>query len=368
MNLNKMPFHIGATTSAVNPSGLPDSWPFGLYFDNFNGILSQTVTPDLLEILDLAYREGQLIGTPLAEDSCGKPYADDFMRFIEQIGLPRGVNALEIGAGVGYLTRRLRDAGFQIVGIEPGSGYSKFWKNSGVDILNDFFPTPRASGPFNMICSYAVLEHIAEPIKFLRDIRNHLTPEGIALFSVPDCTDEIIAGDPSILFHEHFTYFDIGSLIRMIESADMHAVVIRSGFGRCLYAIGSIKDLQVSQKDKGLDLETLASYPERCNRFIERIRDNIFNMGRTGTLGIYCPARALNIVDPTLSIRFFDDDPSLQGKFLPPFLNPIEDLNSLIENPVDSVIVMSRTFGNRIRDNLKASGYQGNVMTINDLF
>jgi len=367
MKLADLPFHIGATKVAGNPAGLPDTWPFSVYFDQQRGTITQQVTSELHEILHQAYQAGQLIGTPLAEDSYGKPYADDFLHLIGQLNLPRGAKGIEIGAGVGYLTRRLKEAGLQIVGIEPGRGYAEHWEKNGVEIVNDFFPTQYVTGSFDLICSYAVLEHITEPIKFLTDVRDHLAPEGMAVFSVPDCTEEIVVGDPAILFHEHFSYFDAGSLTRLIESVGMRASVSKSGFGRCLYAIASLKERPVPQKENGVERETVASYPERCSRFIERVRYKISNMTKHGTVGVYCAARGLAVLDRTWPLRFFDDDPTLQGKFLPPFPNPIEGLDSLVSSPVDTVIVMTRTFGNRIRNNLKMSGYKGRVFTLDEL-
>ena len=124
MHMNDLPFHIGATVEARNPGGLPDTWPFTLSIDLQRGAITQKLTPELLVILDKAYREGQLIGTPLAEDSYGKPYADDFLSFIKQAGIPRGARAIEVGAGVGYLTRRLNEEGWKTTGIEPGQGYA----------------------------------------------------------------------------------------------------------------------------------------------------------------------------------------------------------------------------------------------------
>jgi len=325
------------------------------------------VTPELLEILEQAYRAGQLIGTPLAEDSYGKPYADDFLRFIGQVGLTRGAKAIEIGAGVGYLTRRLKDAGLQIVGIEPGRGYAAHWKKNGVEIVNDFFPTPRVTGRFELICSYAVLEHITEPAKFLEDVRDHLAPEGVAVFSVPDCTDEIVAGDSAILFHEHFSYFDAGSLARLIESAGMHAVVMKSGFGRCLYAIASLQKRPALQEERGLEREVMASYPERCYRFVERVRGKMSDMAASGTVGVYCAARGLALLDRTQPVRFFDDDPALQGKFLPPFNVAITGRDDLFTKPVDHLVIMSRTFGWRIRDSLRQQGYKGSIVTLDEM-
>lgn len=368
MKLDDLPFHIGATETAANPAGLPNTWPYSLHFDQRCGTVTQQVTPELLDILGQAYRAGQLIGTPLTEDNYGKPYADDFLRVIGQVGLPRGAKAIEIGAGVGYLTRRLKDEGFQIVGIEPGRGYAAHWEKNEVEIVDDFFPTPRVTGRFDLICSYAVLEHITEPVKFLKDVRDHLAPEGIAVFSVPDCTDEIVAGDPAILFHEHFSYFDAGSLARLIESAGMHAVVMKSGFGRCLYAIASVcRTDQPFSGERGLEREVMASYPERCSRFIERVRGKMSELAATGSLGVYCAARGLPLLDLEQPMRFFDDDPAQQGKFLPPFPVAIAGRDDLFARPVDHLLVMSRTFGKRIRDSLRQQGYSGSIVTLDEM-
>ena len=212
-----------------------------------------------------------------------------------------------------------------------------------------------------------MLEHITKPVKFLKDIRDHLTPEGVAIFSVPDCTDEIAAGDPSILFHEHVSYFDSGSLARLIESVGMHAVVIKSGFGRCLYAIASLQQRPALQGDRGLERVVLASYPERCDRLVERVRNKISRLASQGTVGVYCAARGLALLDRTQTMRFFDDDPAQQGRFLPPFQTAIAGRDELLATPVDYLVIMSRTFGRRIRDSLRNQGYQGRIIILNEM-
>ena len=369
MKLDNLPFHIGSSDAAINPEGLPDKWPFYLHFDQLRGAITQQVTPELLGILDQAYRAGQLIGTPLAEDSYGKPYADDFLHFIEQLGLPHGANAIEIGAGVGYLTRRLKDEGLRIIGIEPGRGYAGHWEKNGVEIVNDFFPTSHVTGRFDLICSYAVLEHIIDPAKFLKDVRDHLAPDGVAVFSVPDCAEEIAVGDPSILLHEHISYFDAGSLARLIQSAGMNAVVTKSGFGRCLYAIASFSErhIGVVKSERELDLQVIKSYPDRCIRFIERVRRKLSRMAAKGTLGIYCAARGLALLDSEWDMRFFDDDPAQQGKFLPPFKAVIKGRDDLFLDPVSDLVILSRTFGHRIRHSLREQGYRGRVVILEEI-
>ena len=366
MKIDSFPLHIGPSDFPHNPAGLPDTWPFSCGFDSARGALIQHATPGLSEVLDRAYRAGQLVGTPLAEDQFGKPYADDFLVFINDSVAEGGRTALEVGAGVGYITRRLIENGWQATGVEPGKGYAEHWARYSVDIINDFFPNPRVPGPYDLICSYAVLEHIADPVKFLIGIRERLAPGGTVVLSVPDCAEEIVAGDPSILLHEHFTYFNADTLSAMLWRAGFSAVVRTSGYGRCLYAAAHHRQ-PASDPTPRSDLELLESYSRRSENFIRRVRERLGELLVAGSVGIYCPARALGVLDPVMRTRFFDDDKTQQGKYLPPFASPIEGREALLTQPVGTVVVMSRTFGERIRDSLRDSGYGGCVLTVDDL-
>jgi hypothetical protein len=54
-------------------------------------------------------------------------------------------------------------------------------------------------------------------------------------------------------------------------------------------------------------------------------------------------------------------------KYLPVFTSLIESLDSLLSQQTNFDVVMSRTFGDRIRNNLKKRGYNGTVLTIKEL-
>jgi SAM-dependent methyltransferase len=366
MKLDSMPFHIGVTEHAANPGGLPNTYPFEVIFDSSLGLLIQPAHEKLIRVLRHAYAVGQAFGTPLAEDDFGKPYAEDFLGFIQETVSEPQVG-LEIGAGVGYLTRRLLDAGWDMTSLEPGEGYRPFWSKYGVKVISDFFPSPGASGPYQLICSYGVLEHISEPVSFLKHVKRHLAPGGKAIFSVPDCTEEISAGDPSMLFHEHFNYFDAGSLERLIKFVGMNVTVTKSGFGRCLYGVAGLDQIDTPDSPSGLDIAVVESYPERCEEFINCVRQRFSDMSSKGVLGLYCGARGLPSLDIEHAVRFFDDDPSQHGKFIPPFQVAIESREQLFMTPVDYLVIMSRTFGHRIRDSLRRQGYQGHIVTLDEV-
>ena len=68
-----------------------------------------------------------------------------------------------------------------------------------------------------------------------------------------------------------------------------------------------------------------------------------------------------------MSMRFFDDDNAQQGLYIPPFSSVIESRQDLLDNPVSTVLIMSRTFGDRIRRSLRDQNYRGEILTIEDL-
>ena len=121
------------------------------------------------------------------------------------------------------------------------------------------------------------------------------------------------------------------------------------------------------QGERGLEREVMASYPERCGRFVERVRDKICGFAAQGTVGVYCAPRALALLDRTQSFRFFDDDPAQQGKFLSPFQTQITGRESLLSAPVDHLVIMSRTFGQRILDNLRQQGFRGSIVSLDEM-
>lgn len=346
-----LPFHLGPTTSPHNPNGLPDTWPFDLVFDAARAMLVQSPQPELPALLDRAYRTGQEIGTPLAEDALGKPYADDFLDFIRASTGARG-RALEIGAGVGYLSKRLTDDGWEVDSLEPGIGYRDHWARYGVPVINDYFPSPCARGPYDLICAYAVLEHIPYPESLLWAIRDHLRPGGRVILSVPDCSKEIAIGDPAMLLHEHYNYFDASSLRLLLSRCGFSADIRSSGYGRSVYACADATSGAVADAPVAADIEPARTFPVRCRTFIERAQAALETLAIRGSLGIYCPTRALAVLTDELSCRFFDDSPLLQGRYVPPFPARIETRAALLKHPTDSVVIMSHTFVDKLKREL----------------
>jgi SAM-dependent methyltransferase len=346
--LKDVPFCIGAFDQPRNPDELPSTYPLGLWYEPNLFLVCQQQTPELDGLLQRSYRLGLEMGTPVSDSKMGKGYADDFLGFIEAQARPDG-RALEIGAGVGYVSHCLKKTGWQVESVEPGLGYESQWEKYGVEVINEFFPTPRAVGPYNLIVSYAVLEHISDPVDFLRQIAAHMTADGKLVLAVPDCTEELITGDPGMLIHEHYFYFTEASLARLLAHAGFACKVQRAGYGRLLYAVAwqdSLARVEVS----AAEIKAGRAYAQRCTDIVSVTRQLIRDATQLGTVGFFCPVRALTFLPQDVDhLRFFDDSKSLQGKYYPPFQVVVESRDALIAEPVDELWIMSRTFGRQLK-------------------
>jgi 2-polyprenyl-3-methyl-5-hydroxy-6-metoxy-1,4-benzoquinol methylase len=367
LSILDLPFCIGACTGPHNPDPLPNIFPISLEVNHSLGRIEQSNSQSLEKLLNIAYSIGVEMGTPSVNSELGDPYVNDFMRFIES-SMPQKGRVLEIGAGIGYLSKLLHDKGWFVESIEPGSGYRPYWEKYGLKVINDFFPSRDIDGQFDLIIFYTVLEHMKDTQAFLHNVSMHLAPQGKVILSVPDCASEIETGDPSMLLHEHFQYFTSRSLIRTLVDAGYEPVVTNSSFGRSLYACATLDNRvgtigSVSAKDLLSVEKYLCTMPLLRDKF----RCKVGSFLSKGSVGFYCPARALNFLPQDTELRFFDDAPELHGKYYPPFRSPIESRIELIHNPPKTLFIMSRTFGERLKSALRLQLPKTAILTINEL-
>jgi len=92
---------------------------------------------------------------------------------------------LEIGSGYGHFLAAARDAGHDVRGVELSSTGSRYSRAElGVDVFSGQLadaPTSEA----DVICFWDTLEHVPDPLDFLREVRHRLAPGGLFALSVP---------------------------------------------------------------------------------------------------------------------------------------------------------------------------------------
>ncbi|MGQ0761917.1 MAG: class I SAM-dependent methyltransferase [Acidobacteriota bacterium] len=359
IDLGSIPFHVGESKTPSNID-LPDVLPFVVGINEDTGVIMQMPNQEVQHYLDLAYRRGSIIGTPLSPSGIGRRYADDFFGFILR-AIPaeawRGLRVLEIGCGNGYLLSRLKELGAEVLGIEPGRQGEIGAETYGVEIIRDLFPSKRVSTNerFDVILTYAVAEHVIDPAHFFQLQLRQLSESGCLIFSVPDCIDCISTGDISMFIHEHWSYFSPNSLSELVRSTGLRLLRFEnSGYGGALYAVagkeGDMVNIGSAGDESALFKGAVEKSIEHARAFFRQAAD------ANSSVGIFCAIRAINllhVLGVRNNIRFFDDDARLHGKYYPPFDFPIESRSSFLTDPVDELIIMSRSFGSKIKHKLQ---------------
>jgi SAM-dependent methyltransferase len=96
---------------------------------------------------------------------------------------------LDIGSSAGLLLQRIRDEfGSQPVGIEPGNGYRAYAGRQGLRVYATLDELKAGeTEPFDLITMMHVLEHMPDPLAYLRELRESLlAPQGRVLIEVPN--------------------------------------------------------------------------------------------------------------------------------------------------------------------------------------
>lgn len=95
---------------------------------------------------------------------------------------------VDIGCGAADYMIRLRDAGWDVLGLEPSPHAAERARSTyGVKVVEDMFPSKKLpSGSFDLVTAQQVLEHLENPLDAIENMRNLLRPKGWLLLTVPN--------------------------------------------------------------------------------------------------------------------------------------------------------------------------------------
>jgi len=127
---------------------------------------------------------------------------------------------LEIGSGYGDFISNLVKNGFNAIGLELNQNAPKLGKEKGIMIINqtikDF--SLKNKQQFDVVCSFQVLEHIANVKEFINSALAVLKPTGKLIISVPNNDSFIIKTNDLIVTNappHHMGLWNHNSLIKL---------------------------------------------------------------------------------------------------------------------------------------------------------
>lgn len=161
--------------------------------------------------------------TPQEIYSAYAPFQQKRLQLVNQLVKPDS-SVLEIGASSGQFISQL--ACEKRCAIEPDDAAREFMARMGISVdgrpfRESFFCNDR----FDVVCAFQVLEHVDDPISFLRDVKLALKPGGVAFIEVPNLYDALrtswaIAEYGRFYFHaDHLWYFSADSLRSVARAA-----------------------------------------------------------------------------------------------------------------------------------------------------
>jgi SAM-dependent methyltransferase len=152
-----------------------------------------------------------------------KIQADERVNYLKRNGVLDGVKrVLDVGAGQGFLSDCLKENGYSDIDY-----YASEISEENIRTLLDkditIFETTSNQLKFDLITFCFVLEHVINPVKFLKAFVNRLSPNGFIFIDVPNRDDTF-----KHIHEAHTLFFNKQSLTRLALEMDMDVVSLES--------------------------------------------------------------------------------------------------------------------------------------------
>ena len=136
---------------------------------------------------------------------------------IEKITGVKNGNLLDIGSGTGYFAAEMKNAGWQVTGLEPDAGARKIAgevNKISLSSLDVFFQLPANS--FDVITLWHVLEHVHDLKNYIKQFKILLKQNAKLFIAVPNYTS-FDAG----VYKEHWAAYDVPRHLYHFSPASM---------------------------------------------------------------------------------------------------------------------------------------------------
>jgi SAM-dependent methyltransferase len=114
---------------------------------------------------------------------------DKSLNIIEEKYQHRRGALLDIGCGYGFFLEEARKRGWRVYGVEPCMHARDYAVSKSLDITSeDLFGCAYEDQMFDVVTLFYVLEHLRDPLRYLKEVNRILKPEGLLLVRLPYTT------------------------------------------------------------------------------------------------------------------------------------------------------------------------------------
>jgi len=138
----------------------------------------------------------------------------------------KNVRFLDIGSGLGVFPYSLKQRNLDVTSIDPDAKACAHLENDlQIKTIHGDFEKAKIEDSFDVVTLNKVLEHIKNPLPFLRKLVSILSKTGFAYIELPDgeaAAMESYERSEFTLYHYHI--FSFNSFIKLCQSVNLHAV------------------------------------------------------------------------------------------------------------------------------------------------
>ena len=343
--------------------------------------IDHVVGAEELFFLDYPYRSG-ITPTLVANLKSTGP------TIMKRFRIPLDTLAIDIGSNDGTLLSGFKEAGMNVLGVEP-TNISHIANQNGIETIQAFFDEQVADG---IVSSYGQAEvvtaanmfaHVSKLGSLIRGVEKLLVKDGIFVTESHYLLDLIDTVQYDSIYHEHLKYYSVKSILCLFSYYDFTVVGIdripNYGGSIRVYAkkgkgheVGdSVIDLLKEEENRGLYLTPLYNkFRERVKKSKQQLQKFIIEAQIQGkqVVGIGCPGRAATLlsycnIDVDMMPYIAEQSTSLKlGLFMPGTHIPIVDEKIMLEEQPEYAVILSWHYWQPIVDKLRAKGLKSKII------
>jgi SAM-dependent methyltransferase len=282
---------------------------------------------------------------------------------------------VEIASNDGYLLQFYKQAGIEILGIEPARNVADIAIERGIPTICAFFSRELArelsaqNKQADVIHANNVLAHVADLEGFLGGLVLLLKRNGVIVIEVPYVKDLIESVEFDTIYHEHLYYFSLTALkavcgrqalaISAVEHLTTHGGSLRIFLEYAPSGVRLHRSVPQMLSDEVRCGLNAFSYYEHLSTKVDRLQECLLEQLRTlKSQGLRIAAYGASAKGATLLNHFgigrdildfiVDRNPAKQGLYAPGTHLPIYGVEKLMEAMPDYVLLLTWNFAAEI--------------------
>ena len=298
---------------------------------------------------------------------------DDYAAWIVERFNPASV--VEFGANDGTLVAALGERGVRAVGVDLAPNITEMGRERGLELITGAFTTElgdelreRAGGDVDLVTGSNVFAHNDDPSAILRAADAVLAPDGTLCLEVMYAGDLLEQLQWDTLYHEHLTFYSLGTLGRLLgrhgfEAVEAVRIPMHGGSLRISAArsgsrepADSVAELAAAEAAAELNVaDTWHGFADRSRRRIDVFGDTMRRLADGAEIWAYGAAGKatmwVNACEMDYLEAVVDASPLRAGKLMPGTHTPIVNPETFQAASPDYVFASAWNYLDAIRAN-----------------